>query len=138
MRSPDKISACRIFGKELNISPEGYLSPCYALADSDYMRDNMPNIFKMPLKEAISDSEFTHCVGLKVSDIIDKNEKCIKCGYRKECGGGCRASALISGDGYFSCDPAMCMIFEKGYYERLRSAAQRGYAAYINKYSKEK
>ena len=132
------IPVCRTFGRELNISPEGYLSPCYALMESDFVKNNMPDIFHTPLEKAISDSEFTHCMGKKVFDIMKDDPKCKICVYKNECGGGCRSSALLSGDGFFSHDPVMCMIFENGYYKKLKSAASWGYTAYLNKNAKEK
>ena len=42
--------ACRVYRRELNISPDGILSPCYAIMADDYIRSTMPDINKMPLK----------------------------------------------------------------------------------------
>lgn len=122
-----KCPACRTFGTELNISPEGLLSPCYAIMGNEYVKTYMPNVLHIPLKDALTDSEFTRCIELKASDILHRNEKCRNCGYQLQCGGGCRSSALLSEQDFQAPDPAMCFTFEHGYYERLRAAVQLGY-----------
>ncbi|MCM1480240.1 MAG: SPASM domain-containing protein, partial [Muribaculaceae bacterium] len=119
--------ACRTFGTELNISPKGIISPCYAIMDSDFVKNNMPNILKNSLKSAITNSAFTRCVELKSADIFDENKKCGCCEYKLKCGGGCRSSALLSENNFFAPDPAMCRVFENGYYEKLQKAVSDGF-----------
>lgn len=119
--------ACRTFGTELNISPSGIISPCYAIMESDFVKNNMPNILKDPLKASITNSLFTKCIELKSIDIFETNEKCGHCSYKLECGGGCRSSALLAENSFFAADPVMCYTFENGYYEKLKQAVLDGY-----------
>ena len=131
------VPACRLFAKELNISPEGYISPCYAIMDSDFIKQNMPNVFDVPLKEALSDPGFLRCISIKAADVLDSDSECVRCEYRLKCGGGCRSSALTIGDGFRAHDPIMCRFFREGWYSKLKTAALCGYAEYISRLEKK-
>lgn len=127
-KNPSECYACRTFNSELDISPDGYLSPCYAIMDTAFVKENMPNILETSFVDAITDSAFTRSVELTVEDIFNENEKCSECKYKTECGGGCRSSALISDNDFMGYDRAMCYAFENGYIDRLRNAVKEGYA----------
>ena len=54
-----------------------------------------------------------------VGHLAEVNQKCGSCRYFKFCTGGCRAIALsLTGD-KLGVDPAKCLFFENGYYDKL-------------------
>lgn len=122
----DVTPACRVHRRELNISPDGILSPCYAIMADDYIKSTMPDINKMPLKQALTDSAFTKIIELTSRDIADHNPKCQSCEYRTMCGCGCRMSAFEKTGDLLGYDPQMCYFFEHGFPEKFREAIQRG------------
>lgn len=117
---------CRVYRRELNISPDGILSPCYAIMADEYIKNNMPDINKMPLRQALTDSAFTRIIELTSQDIADHNPKCRSCEYSTMCGGGCRMSAFEKTGDLLAYDPQMCYFFEHGFPEKFREAIQRG------------
>lgn len=126
---PEKAAAspaCRIFLRELNISPEGILSPCYAIMSDDYIRSHMPDINQMSLKEALTDSAYTRIMELSSADIAAHNPKCRECEHLPLCGGGCRMSAFEKTGDMLGYDPQMCTFFEKGYLQKFREAVRKG------------
>ena len=126
-KEPEMSPACVTFTSELNISPEGILSPCYALMSDDYIRANMPDIFhRTSLKEALTDSAFTRIMELTNADVRDYNEKCRECEFMPECGGGCRLSAFRKSGDFRGYDPQMCEFFENGFDKKFREAVRRG------------
>lgn len=128
-RSGDALApACRTFEQELNISPEGTLSPCYAMMSESFVRENMPNLNKMPLKQALTDSAFTRLMELKLSDILGHNPRCRECGFASFCGGGCRMQAFEENGDFMGIDPRSCEFFRSGAADRFRAAARRGAA----------
>ena len=122
---PSGTPACMTFPLELNISPEGFLSPCYALMSDPYVREQMPDLGKMSLKQALTDSSFTRINELTVADILEHNPKCQSCSHVARCGGGCRLSALKKTGDILGYDPQMCDFFERGY-DRLIEEAVEG------------
>lgn len=118
--------ACKVYQKELNISPEGILSPCYALMADEYIRTHMPNVHKMPLKQALTDSAFTRIMELTAADIAAHNPKCRECEYLPSCAGGCRMNAFEKNGDFLSYDPQMCFFYERKLPERFREAVKRG------------
>ncbi|MGN0630906.1 MAG: SPASM domain-containing protein, partial [Ruminococcus sp.] len=126
----NKASICRNFRKELNISPQGYLSPCYGLMGDDAFIKTMPNLNEISLREALTDSEFVKYVTLTSSDIINHNEECTNCIYKSKCGGGCRLSAYLNNQSFMSCDPVMCSMLENGYDVLLKSCIHEAYITY--------
>ncbi len=126
---PDRAAvtpACRVYRRELNISPDGILSPCYAIMADEYIKSNMPDINKMPLKQALTDSAFTRIMELTSQDIAEHNPKCQSCEYSAMCGGGCRMSAFEKTGDLLGYDPQMCYFFEHGFPEKFREAIRRG------------
>lgn len=118
--------ACRVYRRELNISPDGILSPCYAIMADDYIKSSMPDINKMPLRQALTDSAFTKIIELTSKDIAEHNPKCRDCEYSAKCGGGCRMSAFEKTGDLLGYDPQMCYFFEHGFPEKFREAIRKG------------
>lgn len=127
--APEKAAvspACRIHQKELNISPEGILSPCYAIMSDDDIRSHMPDLHQVSLKQALTDSAFTRLMELTAADIAAHNPKCRKCPHFSMCAGGCRMSAFEKTGDFLGYDPQMCYFFEKGMPDQFREAVKRG------------
>ena len=118
--------ACRVYRRELNISPEGILSPCYAIMADEHIRNSMPDINKIPLRQALTDSAYTEIMELTSQDIADHNPKCRECEYHVMCGGGCRMSAFEKTGDLLGYDPQMCYFFEHGFPEKFVEAIRRG------------
>jgi len=125
-KNPEKVPACITFTSELNISPEGILSPCYALMSDPFSKDKMPDINKMSLKDALTDSPFVKIMEMTSADVKNHNSKCSSCEHFLECGGGCRLSAYKHTGDFYGYDPQMCEFFEKGYDKRFREAVKNG------------
>lgn len=118
--------ACITFTQELNISPEGILSPCYAMMSEQYVRKTMPDLNKMPLKQALTDSSFTKLMELTVQDIAEHNPECLGCEHLSMCGGGCRMQAFEDTGDFLGTDRRTCEFFKNAAAERFRAAARRG------------
>ena len=124
-KPPERSLACLTFARELNISPEGILSPCYAMMSDDYTRKEMPDLYQMSLKEALTDSAFTKIMELTNADIRDHNPKCRDCEYLPMCGGGCRLSAFKKTGDLLGYDPQMCEFFENRIDLKFREAIRQ-------------
>ena len=127
-KDPAVAPACLTYVSELNISPEGILSPCYALMSDEYIRKEMPDLHKMSLKQALTDSVFAGIMKLTNADIQDHNPKCRSCEHFPMCGGGCRLSAFKKTGDFLGYDPQMCEFFEKGFDKKFREAIMKGKA----------
>jgi radical SAM protein with 4Fe4S-binding SPASM domain len=102
------------------------------MADSNYA-DNFPNMFRTPLKEILTDSNYLDLSSVKVGDIRDHNSKCRECNYVDRCSGGCRNAALIVGGDYYGINEDLCWFFESGGEERIRAAVEGPFAEYIKR-----
>lgn len=118
--------ACSNYDSELSISAEGYLSPCYVLMNTGFVKAKMPNVFTQPLKEILQESAYTKVNNLTLADIVEANPECTACEYRNLCGGGCRAEALLSTGDITKLAPAHCEIFKSGDFNRLVKAIRTG------------
>ena len=123
---PDRTPACVTFARELNISPEGILSPCYALMSDEYVRREMPNLHRMSLKQALTDSAFTRIMEITQGDVRRRNGKCASCEFLSMCGGGCRLSAFKKTGDFMGYDPQMCEFFENGFDQKFMEAIRNG------------
>lgn len=123
---PAASPACLTFLSELNISPDGLLSPCYALMSDPFVRNSMPDLHRMSLKQALTDSAFTRLMELTAADIREHNPKCRTCEFFPRCGGGCRLSAYKNTGDFTGFDPQMCFFFEHETDRQFRDAVIRG------------
>jgi radical SAM protein with 4Fe4S-binding SPASM domain len=87
----------------------------------------MPDLNGMTIAQALSDSLYARLIETPVSALMEHNPLCVSCKRRKDCGGGCRATAIMfSGkDDYLGIDPAACTFFKGGWDDRIRSIAGR-------------
>ena len=94
-------------------------------------QERFPLIREIGLSRGLSDSFYMDFVGRRVRDLLAANAECAACKYRYRCGGGCRATALLYGShDLMGCDRIMCLLWKKGYAERIRQAAGEAAAKY--------
>lgn len=114
---------CRTVHNTMYISPKGSVLPCMSFAGSA-LEEKMPNIFKTPLNEILSDSEYTKLLDKRLGYLLDADPECRECAFRLKCCAGCRAMALFGGtDDYFARDKITCKLFREGWIERINAAA---------------
>ena len=112
------------------ITPEGRLLPCMPMTASP-LQHRFPKAQYIGLKYGLSDSLYMQFVDKRVKDLLAVNKECASCNYRYQCGGGCRATALLEGDqNLMGCDRNMCTLWKGGYVERIRKAADDAIAKY--------
>ena len=124
--------SCGVIVHDFYIGADGMVCPCMGMADSNYA-DNFPNMFRTPLKEILTDSNYLDLSSVKVGDIRDHNSKCRECNYVDRCSGGCRNAALIVGGDYYGINEDLCWFFESGGEERIRAAVEGPFAEYIKR-----
>ena len=112
------------------ITPEGRLLPCIPMTASPD-QNKFPLIQDIGLKKGLSDSYYMQFIDRKVKDFLEINAECGACVYRYQCGGGCRASALLDGDhDLMGCDRIKCMLWKEGYVSRIRKIADAAITEY--------
>lgn len=102
------------------ITPEGRLLPCMPMTASPD-QERFPKVQDIGLRKGLRDSYYMQFVDSRVGDLFAANKECDSCCYRYECGGGCRAAALLTGEhNLMGCDRDMCRMWKEGYVERIR------------------
>ncbi len=119
--SPDSYDcgACR---EQPNLLPDGTLVPCPGYVDS-ILQDRMPNLLREDLSKVWRRSFLSRFTDLRKKDVLAKNPECAACELFKECGAGCRASALTESGDLLAKDPIACELHKKGYKRRFRETA---------------
>lgn len=112
------------------ITPEGRLLPCMPMTASP-QQDKFPLVQDIGLRAGLSDSYYMQFVNGRIKDLLAANPECAACEYRFQCGGGCRASALLEGDhDLMGCDRVRCLMWKEGYVDRIRQIADEAVAKY--------
>lgn len=112
------------------VTPEGRLLPCMPMTAS-LKQEYFPKIQEIGLRQGLKDSYYMQFVNSRVKDLFAENEECAACQYRFQCGGGCRAAALLEGDhSLMGCDRDMCMLWKSGYAERIGNAVDEANGKY--------
>jgi len=114
-------TVCGSARNTMYISGDGKLLPCIPLSGMP-IQDEMPDITKTPLCEALSDSKYLSLIDTRLEELLKENERCASCEHRLSCGGGCRAGSLAAGNEYLGVDESTCAFFKNGYEERIRVA----------------
>ena len=112
------------------ITPEGRLLPCMPMTASPD-QERFPKVQDIGLRKGLRDSYYMQFVDSRVGDLFAANKECDSCCYRYECGGGCRAAALLTGEhDLMGCDRDMCRMWKEGYVERIRRKLEEVNAKY--------
>jgi radical SAM protein with 4Fe4S-binding SPASM domain len=114
---------CGTCREQPNLLPDGTLVPCPGYVDS-ILQDRMPNLLRQNLSKVWTRSFLREITDLKKKDLLAKNPECVACDLFKECGAGCRASALTTTGNLMAKDPIMCELHKKGYKKRFRAGLQ--------------
>ena len=101
-----------------NLLPDGTLVPCPGYVDSP-LQERMPNLFREDLSSVWTQSLLNQIGDMKKMDLLARNPECVACELFKECGIGCRASALRETGDLMAKDPAFCDLWKKGYKKRF-------------------
>lgn len=102
------------------ITPEGRLLPCMPMTASP-QQELFPKVQEIGLQQGLKNSYYMQFVNSRIQNLFEVNQECDVCEYRYQCGGGCRASALLNGDcNLMGCDRDMCVIWKEGYAERIQ------------------
>ena len=129
----DKCLDCYLCGAaRMNcyITPEGRLLPCMPMTASPE-QDKFPLVQDIGLRQGLSDSYYMQFVNGRIKDLLAANPECAACEHRFQCGGGCRANALLDGSHQLmGCDRTMCMMWKEGYVDRIRQIADEAVAKY--------
>lgn len=114
------------------ITPEGRLLPCMPMTACPE-QNWFPKVQEIGLREGLSGSFYMKFTDSRIKDLMKVNAECAACPYRYECGGGCRAVALMEGEhDLMGCDRSMCMLWKNGYVDRIRRTVQEINEKYWN------
>lgn len=116
----DSIPVCRGNRGMVAVAANGNVYPCHQLSGTyDAKGLYLGNVKADSLQTLLQRGDYLDEVCTTVKTLADNNDKCRKCKYFKYCTGGCRAMAIaLTGDKLGS-DPAKCLFYEKGYYDRI-------------------
>ena len=111
--------ACR---EQSSLLPDGTLVPCPGYVGSS-LQDRMPNLLREELSEVWTHSFLRTISNLRKKDLLAANSECATCSLFKECGVGCRASALTATGNLLAKDPLACELAKKGYQKQFLKMA---------------
>lgn len=124
----DSLPVCRGARGRIAVTPEGDVVPCNQLSGVfKKLGICIGNVHKTLLRELLNDSEFLQTVCLTVGELREENPKCQICPHWKLCMGGCRALAMVLGNGnYIGYDPAKCIYFDE-YFDKFATVFGEGW-----------
>lgn len=114
-----KRPVCGSARSNMYIAADGRILPCIPLSGLA-IEASMPNLIEMELTTALNDSIYLKAVTTTQEDLFHKNKECNSCKHKYDCGGGCRASALISNNEYLGKDEAICFFFKNNYEQKIK------------------
>lgn len=96
--------------------PDGRLIPCASMTDSE-IELTMPNLKEETISQIYQDKShpFYEIADIKVGEVLEQNEDCQSCKYRKRCQGGCRAMSILENKGIYGHPQSLCKFFYGGY-----------------------
>ena len=117
-----RIPMCKGNRGMIAVSSSGEVVPCLQM--SGYFIEHgisLGNLFKTPLKELVTESDYLNLASALLFKQILENDKCSSCQYYKACTGGCPALGLLySKDvNFYHEDITKCIFFENGWYEKV-------------------
>lgn len=96
------------------LAPDGKLMPCISYGDTVWS-DKLPSLLETTLADAWNDPALRFLLDIKKSDVLAENPECCACELLKQCGTGCRSSALISCGDLLARDAVVCELWQGGY-----------------------
>ena len=118
----DSLPVCRGNRGKVAVAANGNVYPCMQLSGSyDAKKEFLGNVKTDHLQTLLQGGKYLDEVCATVKTLAQNNRRCALCRYFKYCAGGCRALAFaLTGDKLGS-DPAKCVFFQKGYYEKIEA-----------------
>lgn len=113
---------CGAIRVRANLLPDGTLVPCTGYVDTT-MQERMPNLLNKDLSKVWTESCLREIADMKKKDLLEKNPECAVCEHFKQCGIGCRASALTETGDLMAKDPIACEMWKNGYKKRFEELA---------------
>ena len=109
------------------LGPDGRILPCIPMSEQDSTGRLFPILGELTLAEALTDSFYMDFISTTLDDYLAHNPECAACEYKNRCGGACRGSAVIANGGsdLLGIDPAACLLFKGGYYDRAKTIIER-------------
>lgn len=111
--------ACREYSCLL---PDGTLVPCPGYVDNA-LQQSMPNLLREDLSSVLKDSLVRRIADMKKRDLLASNPECAGCELFRECGMGCRVSALVETGNLKAKDPLVCRLYKEKHKARFRRMA---------------
>ena len=116
----DGLPVCRGNRGKIAIAANGNVYPCMQLSGTyDARGELLGNVKTDGLQKLLQSGKYLDEVCTTVKTLAEHNKTCAACGYFKYCVGGCRALAMALTGEKLGSDPAKCVFFQKGYYEKL-------------------
>ena len=124
--NPEKTCICGHARMVMYISADGRALPCMSLSGMD-VQGKFPLITEYGLEKCLTESFYMKFIDTRVSEYLSLHPECQACEYAPYCIGGCRASALETGDGtdLMGRDEVCCRMFLEGYVARTLTLMQK-------------
>lgn len=120
----DNTCVCNHARLVMYVSPEGRALPCMSLSSCN-IQNKFPVIQDIGMSKCLDDSFYMEFIDKTASEIINHNEKCKQCEFKKNCFGGCRASGYYCSKDLLGIDEYACAIFKNGYIQKIKAAVSK-------------
>lgn len=116
----DSLPVCRGNRGKVAVAANGNVYPCMQMSGYyDAKNDFLGNVKTDGLQPLLQKGAYLDEICVTLGQLANVNNKCAECKWFRYCVGGCRALALALTGDKFGSDPAKCVFFKKGYYERI-------------------
>lgn len=122
--SPESFD-CMSCRDSCSILPDGTIIPCPSYADT-VVYGKMPNVLQESFAKLWSESSLRTIIDMKKGEILAHNSECRACAQFKQCGGGCRAMAVVETGNLLSVSPKFCEMHKNNYRQRFYERAGLG------------
>ena len=105
----------------VGVTSSGDIVPCLQM--SGYFEEHgihLGNLHRTPLKELLTDSDYSKEVCKNLYKLAKANSKCAECKMFKYCNGGCPALGLLFTGDRNGSDLSKCVFYENGWYYKVR------------------
>jgi radical SAM protein with 4Fe4S-binding SPASM domain len=109
----ENIYNCNSYREQINLLPDGTLTPCPGFLDEALLR-RMPNLLHQDLSDALTQSYLREILDMTKAEVLLHNPECVDCEKFERCGGGCRVSALVETGEMMQKDPILCELWKSG------------------------